>query len=127
MAEPPETHLEPLQHRLERAGARLSKSGRSIGSDEWRAASEDQLKSERELAAAQGLDYAETFDFEFPWDIGAPLPRVVAGTRVFLAFYVNASYQGGSAASDSGGISVTVVTPGTLEGVGGVGVVSCAG
>jgi hypothetical protein len=72
------------------------------------------------------LDYAETFNFEFPWDIGAPLPHIVAGNRVFLAFYANASYPTGSSASGSAGMSITVVTPETAEPVGVVEFVSCA-
>jgi hypothetical protein len=126
MAEPLEPNLEALQLRLERARARLTESRRRAGSDEWQAAHENQLKAERELAAAQGLDYAETFNCEFPWDIGAPLPRVVAGKRVFLAFYVNTFYLKRDSASGSDSARVTITTPPTAEPVGVVEFVSCA-
>jgi hypothetical protein len=44
---------------------------------------------ERQLAAARGQEYAEPFDFPVKWDVGAPMPHLLAnGQHTFLVFYV---------------------------------------
>jgi hypothetical protein len=74
--------------------------------DAWRAALEDQLVAERELAAARGEQYAQVIDIGPRWDIGAPLPYLVSnGSQAFVACL--ASQPG----PDWDGTYVTVVSP----------------
>jgi len=47
------------------------------------------LLVERELAQAKGEEYAAPFNFPVQWDIGAPLPVLIANDyKTFLIFYV---------------------------------------
>jgi hypothetical protein len=51
----------------------------------WRAALEQQLQAERDLAAARGEQYAVVIDVGPRWDIGAPQPHLVSnGSRAFV-------------------------------------------
>lgn len=53
--------------------------------DALRAAWEDQLKAERDLAAAHGEQYAQIIDIGPRWDTGAPIPHVISnGSRAFV-------------------------------------------
>ena len=45
----------------------------------WRTAHERVLAAERTLAAARGEQYAEVIDLGVHWDVGAPLPHLIAG------------------------------------------------
>lgn len=52
----------------------------------WRAAREDQLRGERDLAAARGEQYAQVIEIGPHWDAGAPLPHLISnGSRAFVA------------------------------------------
>jgi len=52
---------------------------------EWRAAYEQQLQAERDLAAARGEPYAQVIDIDPRWDAGAPLPHLLSnGSRAFV-------------------------------------------
>jgi len=51
----------------------------------WRAAREDQLKAERDLASARGEQYAQVIKIGPRWDVGAPLPHLISnGSRAFV-------------------------------------------
>lgn len=53
------------------------------------AAGEALLRAERELAEAEGSEYAEPLDVSLDCDVGAPLPHVVAsGYVVHLAYFL---------------------------------------
>ncbi len=53
--------------------------------DSWRAAWEDQLKAERDLASARGEQYAQVIEIGPRWDVGAPLPHLISnGSRAFV-------------------------------------------
>lgn len=57
--------------------------------EEFLAANEAVLRLERELAAARGEEHAVPLDFPVKWDIGAPLPHLIASDyKTFLTFYV---------------------------------------
>jgi hypothetical protein len=74
--------------------------------DAWRAAREDQLTAERELAAARGEQYAQVIDIGPRWDVGAPLPHLVSnGSRAFVACLASQPDP------DWDGTYVTVVSP----------------
>ena len=83
---------EDLEQRLaaarERARERARELSRALSRDTMevlRAAWEDQLKAERELAAARGEQYAQVIDIGPRWDLGAPLPHLVSnGSRAFV-------------------------------------------
>jgi hypothetical protein len=58
---------------------------RELGSDfrtdtmqAWREAEEQQLRAERELAAARGEEFATEIDIGPHWDVGAPLPHLIS-------------------------------------------------
>jgi hypothetical protein len=53
------------------------------------AACEAVLRLECELAAAKDEEYAVPMDFPVEWDVGAPLPHLIANDyKSFLTFYV---------------------------------------
>lgn len=82
--------LAKAQERLRVAMAALAPKHQGGEWEEYEAASADILTLERELARAQGEEYADISDFPFAWDIGAPLPHVIADDyRTFLLFYLS--------------------------------------
>jgi len=79
---------ENLERRLAAARERVGELSRRLGRDNldaWRAAREDQLKAERDLASARGEQYAQVIDIAPRWDGGAPLPHLISnGSRAFV-------------------------------------------
>jgi WD40 repeat protein len=79
---------ENLERRLAAARERVGELSRGLGRDNldaWRAAREDQLKAERDLASARGEQYAQVIDIGPRWDAGAPLPHLISnGSRAFV-------------------------------------------
>jgi len=59
------------------------------GSPEVEVARSQVATAQRDLAADQGLPYAEPFDLGVKWATGAPLPHLVSGHRTFVAFYLS--------------------------------------
>ncbi len=67
--------------------ARKHKGGET---QELNAAIEEQLRLERELALARGDEAALAIDWRPKWDVGAPLPHVLASAgRTFLIYMVS--------------------------------------
>jgi hypothetical protein len=79
---------EDLEHRLSAATERVRQLSRNLRKDTmqaWRAAWDEQLQAERDLAAAHGEPYAQVIDIGPRWDIGAPLPHLISnGSRAFI-------------------------------------------
>ena len=74
--------------------------------EELRAAWQDQLKAERELAAARGEQYAQVIGIGPRWDPGAPLPHLVSnGSRAFVVCLASQPDP------HSDGTCVTMVSP----------------
>lgn len=84
-----EKRLAAAQERLDRAvQAGRARHGAEEQAEYW-AAHDAILVLERELAAAQGEEYAIPLDFPVKWDAGAPLPHVLQNDwKTFLTFYV---------------------------------------
>jgi hypothetical protein len=58
--------------------------------EEYDAADQEVLRLERELAAANGEEYAEPFGFPLLWDAGAPMPHLMVNdNRALLAFLLS--------------------------------------
>ena len=65
--------------------------------DDYESVHAEILSLERKLAAERIEEFAETIDFPVKWDIGAPMPHLLAnGYRTFLLFYLKDSYSEGS-------------------------------
>jgi hypothetical protein len=80
-----EHSVEELRRRLDEARARRVQSPRA----QWRAAHDEVLAAERQLAEAEGVEYADEVDSNLDCDGGAPLPHIVAtGRGVWLAYYL---------------------------------------
>lgn len=79
---------EDLEQRLAATRERVRELGCDFGRETmgaWRAALDDQLAAERELAAARGEQYAQVIDIGPDWDTGAPLPHLISnGSRAFV-------------------------------------------
>ena len=79
---------ENLERRLAAARERVGELSRGLGRDNLdarRAAREDQLKAERDLASARGEQYAQVIDTGPRWDAGASLPHLISnGSRAFV-------------------------------------------
>jgi hypothetical protein len=77
-----------LEHHLAAAtewARELSRSVRRDTMQAWRAAWEEQLQAERDLAAARGEPYAQVIEIGPRWDVGAPLPHLISnGSRAFI-------------------------------------------
>jgi hypothetical protein len=59
------------------------------GMDERKSARETVLSIERKLAAERNEEYADTIDFPVQWDVGAPLPHLIAnGLHTILLFHL---------------------------------------
>jgi len=78
---------EDLEQRLAAARERVRELSRELSGDTMytlKAARGDQLKAERELAAARGEQYAQVIEIGPRWDIGAPIPHLISnGSRAF--------------------------------------------
>jgi hypothetical protein len=73
-----------LEQRLAAAQARARELARSLSRDTrdaGRAAREEQLAAERDLAAARGEPYAQVIRIGPRWDVGAPLPHLVSSVH----------------------------------------------
>jgi hypothetical protein len=58
--------------------------------EEFRAAVQEVLRLERELAKRKEEPYAVPCAFPVKWDVGAPLPFLLCNDyRTFLTFYIN--------------------------------------
>jgi len=68
----------PAKQRLAAAQDRVN---HLAGADNttWERAIRELHEAEREWAAARGQQYAETVDIGAAWDVGAPLPHLIAG------------------------------------------------
>ena len=77
------------QQRFKAATQALNAANSNTALEEWRAAHAACLAAERALSLAQGDETAVAWDWEVPWDIGAPLPHVVAaGGKAYLLYLV---------------------------------------
>lgn len=87
-------HVHELEYRLTVARERLQRAMTALAPqhkggewEEFRAAEHEVLALERNLAAAQGKEYAETLAFPVEWDAGAPMPHLMKNDRrALLAF-----------------------------------------
>ena len=70
--------LAEAQERLKAAMNALAPKHKGEEWEEFEVASADVLTIERELAYAKGEEYADISDFPIKWDIGAPMPHIVA-------------------------------------------------
>ena len=106
--------IEEAKRRLQEAEERVRDLSSAIGSASSRsgwaeldAAERQVLAAERELAHAAGDEYAVELNIGLAWDIGAPLPHLVAnGHRTYVLFYLadlDTSWDG---------ISTRIVHPG---------------
>jgi hypothetical protein len=79
---------EDLELRLADARQRVHELASNLSSDTMpalRAAHDEQVQAERELAAARGEQYAQVIDLGPRWDTGAPLPHLISnGSRAFV-------------------------------------------
>ncbi len=79
---------EDLEQRLADAQRRVHELASNLSRDtlpRLRAALAEQLQAERDLAAAQGEQYAQVIDIGPRWDGGAPLPHLISnGSRAFI-------------------------------------------
>jgi hypothetical protein len=86
-----DVRLAQAEDRLKRARLSLQEAmSTSSGRDAFRAALSQRLEAERELADLRGDEYAVDLDLSITWDIGAPLPHLLANERkVFVVFYLS--------------------------------------
>lgn len=79
---------EDLEQRLADARRRVHELAGNLSSEMMpalRAAHDEQLQPERELAAARGEQYAQVIGLGPRWDTGAPLPHLISnGSRAFI-------------------------------------------
>jgi hypothetical protein len=109
--------MREAERRLDEARARVHELSSAIqaarGFGDWdglRAARQDVLAAEREVARIAGDEYAVELDFELPWDTGAPLPHLLAnGHKTYLLFYL------ANPEPDWDGTWVRVVDPAATE------------
>lgn len=82
--------LEKAIERKKLASAALAKKHVGGEWEEYRAAVEEVLMLEREIAAENHEEYAVRIDFPVQWDIGAPLPHLFRNDYcAYLSFYVH--------------------------------------
>jgi hypothetical protein len=88
--------MEEANRRLQEAQARLDDLSSALASahahgdlDQLRAAHEKVLAAERDVADAAGDEYAVEMTLGLVWDIGAPLPHLLAnGHNTYVLFYL---------------------------------------
>jgi len=86
-----QTRLATAQERLKKAIKAMAPKHKGGEWEELKLAHANQLSIERELAAAKGDEYAVPLDFPVKWDVGAPLPHLIANDyKTFLIFLVHA-------------------------------------
>ena len=89
-----EKSVEGLERQLHLAVQRVQSACKALQKEhtggeweEYRAANDEQMRAERELAAAKGDQYAVNLEFPCAWDIGAPLPYLLQNDyRTFVTF-----------------------------------------
>jgi hypothetical protein len=85
-----ERQLDAARERCRRAIAAFALRHKGGERAEFQAAQHEVLLLERQLAAANGEEYAESCGFPLKWDTGAPMPHLmVSDTRALLAFLVS--------------------------------------
>jgi len=78
--------INKIEKELDVAQKRLAQAK---GMDDYRLARETVLSIERKLAAERMEEYADTIDFPLKWDVGAPMPCLIAnGLHTILLFYL---------------------------------------
>src|SRR5690348_16951769 len=84
-----QTALKAAQIRLKRAVQALARKHKGGELEEFTAAQEALLETERALAAAQNEPHAVPIEFPVQWDTGAPLPYLLRNDhRTFLVFFL---------------------------------------
>lgn len=86
-----------LDRRLARANDRLATATKALAPkhkggewQEYHAANQEVLSFQRQMAAANGDQYAEPLDFPVKWDVGAPLPHLLVNDyRALLSFLIH--------------------------------------
>jgi hypothetical protein len=82
--------LEIAQERLKQMVIARNKIG------EYMTAHAAVLSLERQLAAERMEEYVDPLDFPVTWDVGAPMPHLIAnGSHTFLGFYLRDNYLEG--------------------------------
>jgi len=82
--------LTVAKDRLARAMKALAPKHRGGEWEEYRAATDEVLGLERQLAAVKNEQYAEPIEFPVKWDTGAPLPHLLVNDyRALIAFLVS--------------------------------------
>ena len=85
-----ESRLKAANERLQRASAALAAKHQGGEWEDYRAADQEVLSFQRQLAAAKGEEYAEPCDFPLKWDTGAPMPHLMKNDhRALLAFLLS--------------------------------------
>lgn len=107
-----ESQLTKAKYRLDCAIKALAPKHKGGEWDEYQAANKDVLRLERSLATEKGDEYAESLEFPVRWDIGAPLPHLVASDSLTLLAFLLSDVD-----PNWDGSYVTVKDPasGTLE------------
>ena len=86
--------ISKLEKELESAQERLKQVVAADKMNEYIPANAAVLSLERRLAAEREEEYADTLDFPVKWDVGAPMPHLLAnGYRTFLLFYLKDDYS----------------------------------
>src|SRR5207245_3273357 len=79
--------LNLANERFQRATAAMAPKHKGGEWEEFRAAHQEVLSLERQLAARKGEEYAEPCGFPLKWSGGAPMPHLMANdNRALLAF-----------------------------------------
>ena len=82
--------LNIAKERFRKATAALAPKHKGGEWEEYRAASKELLSLERNVAAANGEEYAEPCGFPLKWDSGAPMPHLMVNdNRALLAFLLS--------------------------------------
>ena len=82
--------LTEARARLKAATSSLAPKHKGGEWEEFRAAHDDVLRLEREVAREHGEPYVVPCDFPVKWDVGAPLPFLLCNDyRTFLTFYIS--------------------------------------
>jgi hypothetical protein len=86
--------VEEIRRNLERARENLTAALSALAAkhrggewDRYRAAQAECISLERELARATGEDCAVEIPWQYPWEVGAPLPHVLSSGAKTLVMY----------------------------------------
>jgi hypothetical protein len=94
MADGIDSELRAARKRLARANQAMERTSQAVSAGnaewpEWEAALDAQLDAERDVARLTGKPFAVDLDLRLEWDVGAPLPHLLASEgRTFLVFYL---------------------------------------